>query len=264
MRVLWVMQHAGFVRYFESAIEVLASRGHEVILALEEPRNKLDERVAADALAARVPSLVMLDIPPVPRARGIALARSLRAIRDTLKYQTAEYDAAPEMRERSERFVPPSVLVLVHLARRLGGWAVAALDRACERVDLATSPPAGTRAFLGAVAPDVAVATPYVNFGSDQAEFLREASALRIPTAAALASWDNLTTKGRMAWVPDQVVVWNQAQAAEAARLHGVPERRVAVCGATVFDHWFGWALSRSRAEFCAMLGFDPARPVVL
>ena len=42
-----------------------------------------------------------------------------------------------------------------------------------------------------------------------------------------VASWDNLSSKGRVRTLPDAVLVWNEAQRDEAVALHGVPPSRV-------------------------------------
>jgi hypothetical protein len=64
--------------------------------------------------------------------------------------------------------------------------------------------------------------------------------------------------------VPDRLFVWNGAQREEAVTLHRVPAERVAVTGAQPFDRWFGRRPTSDRAEFCARVGLDPARPYVL
>lgn len=82
--------------------------------------------------------------------------------------------------------------------------------------------------------------------------------------AAAIGSWDHLTTKGLIKVIPDRVIVWNGAQKREAARLHGVPRRRVVVTGAQAFDQWFERQPSVDRAAFLSAVELDPARPYVL
>ena len=62
----------------------------------------------------------------------------------------------------------------------------------------------------------------------------------------------------------DAVLLWNDVQRDEATRLHAVPPERVALTGAHTFDPWFARRPSEDRAGFCARLGFDPARPIVL
>jgi hypothetical protein len=64
--------------------------------------------------------------------------------------------------------------------------------------------------------------------------------------------------------VPDRVIVWNEAQKAEAVEMHGARAEQVVVTGAQVFDRWFDARPSRTRAEFCQVVGLDPSRPFVL
>ena len=49
-RILFVMLHPGFVRYYEGALRGLAAAGHDVHVAFEVSRAKLGE----DATAARL------------------------------------------------------------------------------------------------------------------------------------------------------------------------------------------------------------------
>lgn len=87
---------------------------------------------------------------------------------------------------------------------------------------------------------------------------------LGIPTATFVFSWDNLTTKERIAAPFDHALVWSPRMAAELRRTH--PEYRAArvhVVGSPQFDLHADASLLRSRAAFCASLGIDPARPIV-
>ena len=83
-------------------------------------------------------------------------------------------------------------------------------------------------------------------------------------TAIWVQSWDNLTNKGLLHFVPDRVFVWNESQLAELSRYHGVEADHVCVTGAQTFDHWFGGDPPVERREFCASLGIDPERPIIL
>ena len=54
-RVLFVMLHPGYVRYFESGIRALAEAGHAVHVAFEISREKLNESEVAARLATLTP-----------------------------------------------------------------------------------------------------------------------------------------------------------------------------------------------------------------
>jgi hypothetical protein len=111
--------------------------------------------------------------------------------------------------------------------------------------------------------PDVVLVTPHLMPSSTDAQYARSAAAAGVPTAICIASWDNLSSKQLLRVVPDLLTVWNDVQRDEAVSIHGVPNDRVVSTGAQCFDHWFGWP-PRPRAEFCARIGLDPAKPYVL
>src|SRR3989442_11366397 len=59
-------------------------------------------------------------------------------------------------------------------------------------------------------------------------------------------------------------MVWIELQARDPVKLHGVPPEQVRSAGAPSYDHWFSWLPSRSREEFCRVVGLRPDRPIVL
>jgi len=80
----------------------------------------------------------------------------------------------------------------------------------------------------------------------------------------AIASWDNLTTKGTFHTLPDLLCVWNQAIADEAIHLHHIPQDRIVITGAPVFDYLFAARPTLPRQDFYAQAGLDPAAAYVL
>ena len=80
---------------------------------------------------------------------------------------------------------------------------------------------------------------------------LKAARALGIPVAAAIMSWDHLSSKALLHVAPDQVLVWNEVQKREAVEMHGLPADRVVATGAQCYDQWFTRTPERSREEFC-------------
>ena len=57
--------------------------------------------------------------------------------------------------------------------------------------------------------------TPLVDFGSDQVEYVKAGRRLGVRCGLCVHSWDNLTTKGRMAAPFDHFLVWSDHMAAE-------------------------------------------------
>ena len=80
----------------------------------------------------------------------------------------------------------------------------------------------GTSAPTG---PDAVLVSDVVKHASGQVEYLKSARRLGIPAATCVASWDNLTNKGLLKYVPERVFVWNEIQRREAVELHGMPGR---------------------------------------
>lgn len=88
---------------------------------------------------------------------------------------------------------------------------------------------------------------------------------LGIPTAAFIFSWDNLTSQGRIIPPYDYYLVWNEAIRSQLLHIYGStrPEQ-VFVTGTPQFDFHFRQEFRWTREEFCARVGADPARPIVL
>ena len=264
MKLLFFMSHPGGARNFESTLRGLAERGHTVHLAFDrtEKRNLRGLTDLADSLVAEHESLTSAKAPRPPKEEEDAwLGCWLRKSLDYMRYLDPEFADAPKLRRRAESWVSGRISKRYESAPLLGRRAMRSSFRMTER----SLPPSPTvENFLRKQAPDAVLVTPLLEPGSLQAEYLRVAKRLGIPTCLCVASWDNLTNKGLIHDVPDVVTVWNERQKEEAVRLHHIPADRVVVTGANPYDHWFGWKPSRSREEFAKAAGIDPSRPYVL
>jgi hypothetical protein len=87
---------------------------------------------------------------------------------------------------------------------------------------------------------------------------------LGIPTATFIFSWDNLSSKGRIATPFDHYLVWSDHMRDELLRFYpDVTAERVHVVGTPQFDPYADAALHWSREEFFAKIGGDPTRPLI-
>lgn len=265
MKILFVMRHTGYVRNFESTLRRLCDRGHKVHLALQIAGTHwlLDASDVATQLSQAYPHFTRGSIPVREDAWG-HVARELRLTLDYLRYLGPEYRNAPKLRERAMRDVSDAMLARTQAGPFSGPRGRALLSGVLRGLLRAVPTDARIDAFLTANRPDVLVVTPLIEPGAPQAEYVRSARALGIPTALSVASWDNLTNKGLIHGPVDLVAVWNEMMKAEAVTMHGVPPERVIVTGAQPFDHWFDWRPSTTRDEFCARVGLPADRPYVL
>jgi hypothetical protein len=188
----------------------------------------------------------------------------VRLLLDYLRFFDPAFAGAASLQARAAKRLPRiyrSIVAWAAAAGAPGRSVLAGVLRLLERV---IPVPEAIDEFLRAHRPDLLLVTPLVELGSQQVDYVKSSRRLGIRSGLCVASWDNLTSKGLMRVVPDHVMVWNEAQKTEAVALHGAAPSQVVVTGASLFDRWFDAVPSRSRAEFCAAVGLDPARPFVL
>jgi len=231
-------------------IRALAARGHEVLLAAEEP-DTLGGLGLAESLAAQHPRIRVIDLPPVKTDAVVDLGTRVRVALDYFRFHDDPYAAAPKLRERLRSRVPR---LLLKAQRALGRRRVASVLSRLER-SLPPSPP--LTAWLQTHAPDVLLLGSMTHYRSPDPELHRAAAALGIPTGACIYSWDHLSSKALLRRAPEAVFVWNDVQADEATRLHAMPASRVLVTGAQCYDHWYAQQPSRDHEELCRAVGLD-------
>jgi hypothetical protein len=260
-KLLFVLNHALYLRNYGPVISGLAERGHTLEVAFTQ--GKPDD---AERFARFVSDRTGISLVEAPERMGWwwAAADPLRALRDYVHYLHPDFDEAPKLVDRTARRVPPA-------ARRLFGRRGPfprirryALNAVLGFIERSLPPDPGVRDWLRDKQPDAVLVSPLIDLDYNQLDVLKTARALGIPTGHLVASWDNLTNKGRIQLAADRLVVWNDFQKAEAKRLHNVDPERVVVTGAQLFDHWFEMK-PRERGEFCRHVGsLDPARPFLL
>ena len=290
MKLLFVMLHPGFVRYYESALHALAADGHQIHVAFEITRDKLGEDVTARRLAEASPRITCGTTPErtesvrafLARADRSAtrsgelfggdaarssesawesLATTVRLLLDYVRYFDPVFADAHKLRDRAEKRLPRVPAAMARATVRIGAQRVFA--RMLGALERAIPSNAALEAFIREQNPDLLLVTPLIELGSQQVDYVKCARRLGVRSALCVASWDNLTSKGLIRINPDHVVVWNEAQKAEAVTLHGVAPDRVVVTGAQLFDHWFAGKPGRSREAFCRTIGLDPERPFI-
>jgi hypothetical protein len=90
------------------------------------------------------------------------------------------------------------------------------------------------------------------------------AKSMGIPTATFIFSWDNLSSKGRIAAPFDHYLVWSEHMRSELIQYYPhVPLENIHIVGTPQFDPYADRSLLWSRSEFCRRVGADPARPLI-
>jgi len=269
MRFLLAMNYFGtYFRRYESAIEELLVRGHEVHLGREHGgwEDRMGGERRARALRERHPALSW-STSPVPGGDpkwGPYLRRS-RGTGDYLDSFLSPIDQDSALGRRARGRVDPKIMKVLdrlpdlHRRRTALRLAVACLDR----TERAIPPDPALVEWIAGVEPDLVLLSPLLLPGSLQTEILRAAQSLGLPTGLCVASWDNLSSKQRVRVRPDLVTVWNETQRREAVEIQRLPGEIVEATGAQVYDEWFTWS-PRSREEFCERVGLPADRPYVL
>jgi hypothetical protein len=111
--------------------------------------------------------------------------------------------------------------------------------------------------------PDLVV-TGTPGYNREDIHLLRAAERLKIPTATVMLSWDNLTSKGYMGAIPDQLLVWSDLMADEAVQYHDYPREQIQWVGAAQFDHYYQARDSFDRTAWRAQHGIAADTPVIM
>jgi hypothetical protein len=250
LRVLFAMPYPGYLRYFDSVVRELAERGHHVELWFETLQKQPEGLEAIEAVAG-------VDVGgKLPKRHGLSarITRNARWTADYVRYLDPRFADAVYLRDRlGKKLTGPSRLLRrVTTIRPRFVEGLVTLGLAFERALPRSSE---FDALVADRAPDLVVVSPLLTPASRLTDLVASARAARIPTVAAIASWDNFTTKGLFRILPDRVVVWNDAQVSEGVELHRIPTERMVKTGAYPFDRWFDRKPSRDPEAFRARVG---------
>jgi hypothetical protein len=253
------------VRHFDRAIALLADRGHDIALASQEDETELPEVLAPH------PRVTPMRAPQRRDDDWARPSAALRRTRDYLRYLHPTYADATLLRRRAfEKMIgavsgrPEAVdTQLAELLRGLNMPEQKRLDAILARFESVIPPDPAVHEFVTRQRPDLLVLSPMVGVGFSQADFVKSARQLGIPSGVLVFSWDNLSNKGMLHEVPERIWVWNETQRHEAATLHRYPAERVVVTGAPRFDEFFEMRPAITRAALCSAIGLDPSRPII-
>jgi hypothetical protein len=267
-RVLFVGRTLEHFSYYSTVIAALLARGAHVELLLDEEWSKhskpSDHAALAEFREDHPDLLVDWLVRRSDRWRETIFA--LRELRSYRSYLVRRPRPTSYYVERWRNYLSGHWLSLSEnwwfrglLSTPPAGWAL-------SWAEAAVPADPDVMAHIGAKRPDVVVVSPMNMRFSEETDYVKAAQRLGLRSAVQVLSWDNLTTKGLLQIKPDALFVWNEWHRQEARTIHGIPDASIRVTGAPFMDKWFagdGGAVE-PRDAFCARLGFDLSRPILL
>jgi hypothetical protein len=263
VKIVFCVTNFGFLRNFQTTLNLLAQRGHRLHLVADRTDTTGGQRMVEE-LARTYRDVTFEVSAPTKGWRWYAFANAVRLTLDYWRYLDPQFADAVQLRGRAERQVPAISRWLVRIPVIGPGLVRKAGTLFLRQAERTIPVRADVKQLLERERPDLLLLTPLLYFGSRQVEHVREAQRLGIPSLLGVGSWDHLTTKGLIHEIPDMVAVWNFLQKQEAIELHHVPADRIVVTGAQAYDHWFDRAPGTTRDEFCARVGLPAGAPYVL
>jgi hypothetical protein len=262
MKILFVWDSPEYLRFYDSAIEECAARGHDVAIAVVNASHK--KPVGLEGLKAYADRVRVLGVVPEHTGMWGAIAHGLRGIMDFVRYLHPRFASATSLRARMKRKVLPAAYHWLDAIPQLAPAHVERAERMLMAAERAIPVCRPIAEFLAEQAPDVMLVSPLIDAASEQVDWVKAAQSDGIRSAACVASWDNLTNKGLLRVEPDLVIVWNEAQKREAHEYHYIPMGKIVATGAQLFDRWFMKRVTRDRQAFGERVGLRDGQPFLL
>ena len=120
MKILFLGRHFTYFRNFESVLRELASRGHQLHLAVEQDES-LGGTKLVQSLLDEFPNVTAGALPDRPEDEWSWTATRLRLGLDYLRYQHPVFDRAYKLRERSRGRTPGAFVALGSAVHATGG-----------------------------------------------------------------------------------------------------------------------------------------------
>lgn len=254
--------HTQYFRHFDKTVRILSNRGHDIKIVMggEGHKPNLTDRIVR--AAQEEVELCEFNEPLLRQDRWVSLLGLLRLLTNYATYFRPGHPSQ-ELAARLQKYFSPQqwkILEKPWIKRLLTSSIAQWILRFVEGL---VPPERSIVQWIESIKPDVVVSSPYI-MRAYEVEYLKAAKALKIPTVFALASWDNLTTKGTAHVRPDLSLVWNQPLCDEAVKIHNLPPQDIVITGAPTFDYWFEMKPSLSRIEFCRNAGMDSDQPFIV
>ena len=256
-RILFFLYHAGYLRHYAEALRLLAREGAVVHLAFTVVEKDAGDTALAERLAAEFPAITF---GPAPiRAyfdgwrRTSTLVRALHRSRP-LHAPALRGGARPARADGRED--PAAGAVRARATRSAATWSRGSSTPLARRSDAtsaraALSPPrrlraaiptsrADRRASCARSIPTSSLATPLVEYASNQVDYLKSARGLGVADRGLHRELGQPHEQGDAPVHPGPgAASGTRSQRRELEELHGIDGARAVVTGAQKFDEWF-------------------------
>lgn len=261
MKILFVFHNVFFFRYLDGVIRDLRSRGHDVVIAVDTKR--MTAGYSDRALRLCIQETGCLEeaiIQPVKWSKAGAIIRDINGYANYFRKDHPSPSWADQWKKYfskgGQRLLNVRPLEsMLHLS--LSRWLLKTIERKWE-------PDSRILERLWKDRPDIVVACPFIWTMSADADYIKAAAKLKIPTVVAIASWDHLAGKGLFPLIPDATLVWNHDMANDAFYLQDIPEDKIVTVGSPPFDFWFDAVPTKDRGIFLSEVGLNPDYPYIV
>lgn len=261
MKILFVFHNVFFFRYFDGVIRNLRNRGHEVIIAAGLKR--MTKGYTDRALRACIQESGCLE-EEIIQPKGLSMIGAMiRDINGYANYFRSNHPS-PVWAVKWKEYLPQKVRWLLKFRPAELLLRASWFRWLLKKLESKWKPERAVVERLRKDKPDVVVACPFIWTMSADADYIKAAAMMKIPTVVAVASWDHLAGKGLFPIIPDVTMVWNDEMAKEAFDLQDIPEDRIVTTGSPPFDFWFDAVPTMDRAAFYREVGLVPDSPFIV
>lgn len=263
LKIVFVLHNPAVMRSFEKVVRYLCGLGHHVKVL--HGYAYLDQPFKVDrALKACQSELSNFESRPMLSRKKWLRLSNVREVVDYANYFRPQHPAPWEARRWRRSILKPFNQLFKKTAIFNKLLASKRIFNTLKRIERVLPLDQDVLLWLKANQPDVVVSSPFILPRTSEIEYIQAARALEIPTIAVVLSWDNLTTKGTFHSIPDATFVWNDALAEEATAFHDVPQDKIFITGAPVFDFWFAMKPTLNFDSFCHNIHISADQPYVL
>lgn len=271
-KILYILNHAGFIRNFESLIRNMLKSNFNIHILLLKKHSSIKIQDypflnSSNKLSFSFFNHEELDL----NDKFYILSRKIRLIRNAIHYTNKPFRTNKHIISRfislqkKNTYTKEELLAIYNHISKMSTLKRKLYDRYLALYDRFVIKPSDVVLdLIHTLNPDYAIFSPLITFHSHEIDFLKAVKYLKIPSLLSTASWDNLTNKGKIIIKPDKVAVWNKHMAKEANQLHSIPRRNIWITGALVFEPWFNHSPSQSRTSFLRNLGLNPNKLLIV